>query len=105
MYFLIYIFACRFNNALTRTRVLIEQTFGVLKRRFPALSYGFRCSPSRACETVVACAVLHNIGIERGDVMGRVAEEVEMDGHVAAVGPADNHGARFRDAFANAHFG
>ena len=66
-------------------------------RRFPALSYGFRCSPSRACDTVVACAVLHNLGIERGDVMGRVAEELEMDGHVAAVGPEDNHGARIRE--------
>ena len=39
-------------------------TFGVIKSRFNCLR-GLRVSPERACETVVACVVLHNIAVIR----------------------------------------
>lgn len=32
----------RFNTALRKTRVIVEQLFGVWKRRFPCLHYGLR---------------------------------------------------------------
>lgn len=59
----------RYNTAHCRTRVLIEQTFGLLKRRFSCLHNELRLSPKRARVTVVACCVLHNIGINRGDII------------------------------------
>ncbi|XP_033750280.1 putative nuclease HARBI1 [Pecten maximus] len=66
----------RFNRSLCRTRVLIEQTFGVLKARFPCLRFGLRMTPEMAVSTTSACVVLHNIGILRLDV---VDVELEHD--------------------------
>ncbi|XP_061170533.1 putative nuclease HARBI1 [Saccostrea echinata] len=59
----------RFNTAHCRTRVIIEQTFGILKKRFYALHCGLRTKPERACRIVTACTILHNIGIERRDIL------------------------------------
>ncbi|XP_055957011.1 putative nuclease HARBI1, partial [Patella vulgata] len=55
-----------FNTSLCRTRVLIEQTFGILKRRFALLHYGIRSSPQQAVIYITACVILHNLGIGRG---------------------------------------
>ena len=51
----------RFNRALCRCRVFIEQTIGIWKRRFPVLSYKVRKSPENAAVVIVATAVLHNL--------------------------------------------
>lgn len=59
----------KYNSALCRTRVIIEQTFGILKRRFQCLHNELRTSPEQAIQYVLACVVLHNIGIERGDII------------------------------------
>ncbi|XP_061172373.1 putative nuclease HARBI1 [Saccostrea echinata] len=58
----------RFNASLCRTRVLVEQSFGILKRRFSCLQGTLRTCPDQAAAYIVACVVLHNIGIERGDI-------------------------------------
>ncbi|XP_021351104.1 putative nuclease HARBI1 [Mizuhopecten yessoensis] len=42
----------KFNNALCRTRVTIEQTFGILKRRFSCLHTGLRVQPQKAATIV-----------------------------------------------------
>ncbi|XP_067284070.1 putative nuclease HARBI1 [Pseudorasbora parva] len=54
----------RFNVALSKTRVRIEMTFGILKARFNCLRR-LRVSPERASQIVAACAILHNIAIIR----------------------------------------
>ena len=59
----------RYNRSLCRTRVLIEQTFGVLKKRFRCLHTELITVPHQAVTYITACAVLHNIGIFRGDVI------------------------------------
>ncbi|XP_062583945.1 putative nuclease HARBI1 [Saccostrea cucullata] len=64
----------KFNAAHSRTRVTIEQAFGVLKKRFNALHSGLRTCPERACRVITACAVLHNIGLDRGDILRDVPE-------------------------------
>lgn len=96
----------RYNTAHCRTRVLIEQTFGILKRRFSCLHSELRLSPQRACVAVVACCVLHNIGINRGDIISNsddndlnVAEDV-IDGVVDMGG----NGKTVRDHIARNYF-
>lgn len=68
----------RFNNSLCRTRVLIEQTFGILKRRFQCLHTELRTTPHNAVTYVVACAVLHNIGIDHGDIIDIATDDVDQ---------------------------
>ena len=49
-----------FNEAHKTTRCIIEQTFGLLKRRFHVLHSEIRMVPDRVCTIVAACFVLHN---------------------------------------------
>ena len=58
-----------FNMSLCVTRVLVEHTFGILKRRFACLHNELRTYPEQAIVYITACAVLHNLGIERGEIM------------------------------------
>jgi len=56
----------RFNVAHCRTRARVEMTIGLLKARFQCLHH-LRVTPERACDIIVACVVLHNIAIIRGE--------------------------------------
>ncbi|XP_056598305.1 putative nuclease HARBI1 [Triplophysa dalaica] len=55
-----------FNMAHNRTRARVEMTIGLLKSRFQCLRH-LRVTPERACDIIVACVVLHNIAIIRGE--------------------------------------
>ncbi|VDI37838.1 Hypothetical predicted protein [Mytilus galloprovincialis] len=57
------------NRALCRTRVLIEQTFGILKRRFNCLHDGLRTTPEQSIKYVTSCVILHDIGINHNDII------------------------------------
>ncbi|XP_052258927.1 putative nuclease HARBI1 [Dreissena polymorpha] len=59
----------QFNLALCKTRVLVEQTFGIIKRRFAILHYGIRTDLATAVTYITACVVMHNFGIEHGDIL------------------------------------
>lgn len=54
-----------YNDAHSRTRVAIEQCFGILKMRFRCLQRyrTLHFAPDRCCRIVNACAVLHNMCI------------------------------------------
>ncbi|XP_067249432.1 putative nuclease HARBI1 [Chanodichthys erythropterus] len=56
----------RFNVAHCRTRAQVEMTIGLLKARFQCLRH-LRVTPERACDIILACVVLHNIAIIRGE--------------------------------------
>ncbi|XP_052285788.1 putative nuclease HARBI1 [Dreissena polymorpha] len=92
----------RFNISLCRTRVVIEQAFGVLKRRFPCLHYGLRVKPDRAAKITVACVILHNIGLERQDMFSRTCEDDTDQPHVLYEG--DGSGNSYRDHIAESFF-
>ena len=68
----------RFNMSLCHTRVFVEQTFGILKRRFQCLHGELRTTPQNAVKYVVACAVLHNIGIDQGDIINIATDDVDL---------------------------
>lgn len=67
-----------YNEALIRTRNVVERKYGVWKRRFPILSQGIKVDVDTAMVIIVATAVLHNMAIEMNEVMPEV-EEVEED--------------------------
>lgn len=67
----------RFNFAHSSTRMVVERLFGVWKRKFPCLSQKLRLSPDYSAVVITACAVLHNLAIEKRE---GVDEEPEADG-------------------------
>ena len=70
----------RFNRALCRCRVFIEQTIGNWKRRFPVLAFKIRKSPEDAAVIVVATAVLHNLCVDLNQpIPGDSHIETEQD--------------------------
>ena len=84
--------------------MLIEQTFGYIKRRFPVLAYGFRGSPVRACQTTAACVTLHMLAIERGDSLGRWVDVPLIQPPNNPNIADDNNGPRNRNVFAAQYF-
>ncbi|XP_061192115.1 putative nuclease HARBI1 [Saccostrea echinata] len=95
----------RYNSALCRTRVLIEQTYGILKRRFPFLSIGLRTSPERACQYVITCVVLHNIGILRQDIVSLDPRDLIIAGpDVDEINHGNNSGFGYRELIARQCF-
>lgn len=49
-----------YNESLVRTRNVVERSYGVWKRRFPALAMGIRLKLDTIQAMVVAIAILHN---------------------------------------------
>lgn len=93
-----------FNNSLCRARVSIEQTFGILKRRFPCLSQGMRMSPEKAAIITIACVVLHNIAIDRKENNDEPLDDMD-DNFPGNVMDFDNRdGIRIRKYITNTYF-
>ena len=58
----------RFNQSHTKTRSVVERTYGILKNRFQCLKQGLRLLKMDDCAKVIrALIVLHNMCIEIGD--------------------------------------
>ncbi|KAF9417150.1 hypothetical protein HW555_005661 [Spodoptera exigua] len=56
-----------YNESQIRTRNPVERSYGVWKRRFPALAIGLRVKLDKALTIIIATAVLHNISRQRGE--------------------------------------
>ena len=50
----------QFNNILSVTRVVVENGYGRLKGRFPALAKRLDLNLNNCCTVNAACCVLHN---------------------------------------------
>ncbi|XP_060064182.1 putative nuclease HARBI1 [Ylistrum balloti] len=85
----------KYNDALCKTRVKIEQTFGILKRKFACLSLGLRVEPIKAA--TITLAVLHNIGIARNDIVGLLENYEESDSNGLDSTTTDGNGNAMRD--------
>ncbi|XP_071652147.1 putative nuclease HARBI1 [Temnothorax longispinosus] len=66
-----------YNIIHRRTRIIVERTFGVWKRRFPCLSRGLSTKLLTSTTIVVACAVLHNLTLILNDNLEEENEEAE----------------------------
>ena len=69
----------RFNSAHSKTRCIVEQTFGILKTRFYCLKTGLRIKDmTLAAKIIIACGVLHNICLLHGEVTS--IDDMQLDG-------------------------
>lgn len=91
----------RYNAALARTRARIEMTFGQIKGRFQCLK-SLRVAPDRACDIIVACAVLHNIATIRKERTPVV--EVQPDDDLQPVHLDQPSGRAARDRIVQHNF-
>lgn len=57
----------RYNKRFCGTRVVIENAFGMLKKRFIQLMCLFMWDVDRITKFIIACCVLHNICIDEND--------------------------------------
>jgi len=80
----------RFNWAHRKTRMLVEQAFGVIKKRFYILATGIRFHKMKnASEIIIACFVLHNLCILHGD-QGEVDDTADEPDDGLQLAPADD---------------
>ena len=56
-----------YNELLARERLIIERSFGILKRRFAILQHPLRVKPERRPILIMACLILHNVSIHLND--------------------------------------
>jgi nuclease HARBI1 len=83
----------RFNKAHSKTRCIVEHTFGIIKHRFYALKTGLRVRKIELASDLIKCAgILHNLCLEMGDdgqdfndevvdALGDQAEDAQEDEH------------------------
>ncbi|KAJ3644013.1 hypothetical protein Zmor_026690 [Zophobas morio] len=80
-----------YNASHKATRNTVERCFGVLKRRFPALSMGLRLKMKTNMMAIVACAILHNLAIIFKDDWPEDHLEVEEDDEVIGGDPMEGN--------------
>lgn len=78
-----------YNESQIRSRSVVEQTFGIWKRRFPILAYGSRLKVRTVMTIIIATAILHNIAQRRredipplDDDDPNIIENIIADNHV-----------------------
>ena len=91
-----------YNTAHTKTRVIVEQSFGRWKRRFHVLHSEIRMTPERACSVIGSCAVLHNIAVLLNEPMDDDPLDDDPEGIDPYHGP--QRGLAMQDHICNTHF-
>lgn len=89
----------RYNRSHTATRVVVEQTFGLLKSRFRCLHRSggsLQYKPLKCAQIAVACMLLHNYCVQRRipvqDDLHNVDDELDDDDPPQQVAHAVNFG-------------
>jgi len=91
---------------LRKTRVVIEQAWGLYKARFQCTKRTLRMKPTFAAAVMKCCAILHNFLIlqrDNWDVVDMEVEEEDNDvgGNNPIQGENLNRLARYNNAFVN----
>lgn len=92
-----------YNSAHTKTRVIIEQTFGRWKRCFHALHSEIRMAPEKVCSVIGACGVLHNITVVLNEPMED--DDIPEDEIAVEIYNGPQQGLAIRDHICNTFFG
>ena len=83
---------------------MVENTIGILKKRWHILHIGFKLSPGRSSRAILACAVLHNVA----QAVGLPPPDEELDDQEVGADPEGDVGplnARaLREHIAARHF-
>lgn len=79
-----------FNNRLARIRVIIEQTFALLKGRFRRLKFMEASRLDVICLNVVVACIFHNICLLNGDFLEDIDIEHEVDEERMGQGQENN---------------
>lgn len=90
-----------FNVKLSQLRVLIEQTFALLKGRFRRLKFIETVRLDLICLNIIVACILHNLCIVNGDIPDEIInleQESEEERLVEGVGEAQVHERNRRDA-------
>lgn len=66
-----------YNFIQSKTRRIVERTFGVWKRRFPCLMRGLTNKLICSTSIVMACAVLHNLSLRYDNILPEDREPYE----------------------------
>ena len=92
----------------------MESGIGQLKRRFHVLHGEVRLDPSKTCQVIVACGILHNICkdhnilLEDEEAIGDDIDNADLLQPHEELQPGQGlpvaAGVRFRDDFARLHF-
>ena len=65
-----------YNKALKQARVRIEHSFGLIKKRFPALLYQLRCSKISNVQAIICSSIiLHNFLLKDVDPIPTISED------------------------------
>ncbi len=87
---------------ISGTSVAIEQTFGVWKRQFHLLHSEVQMNPEKTCQSIGACAVLHNIRSLRNEPIDEVYYGNDQPDIVPFHGP--ENGKVVREYICNTYF-
>ena len=87
----------RFNKAMNKSRVVVERAFGKLKCRWRCLLKVLKEGTGKVPLTILACCILHNICLLRGDALGNdESDDDDGDGGSAPLPPGLNANAQGR---------
>lgn len=95
----------RYNDSHAKTRCLIEQSFEILKRRFPLLSKPMQTKVINTKNILLTCAVLHNIAItnclplDKPDNIGALAHKIPPNTRGINVLSGEEHRADIVEQF------
>ncbi|XP_067204184.1 putative nuclease HARBI1 isoform X1 [Linepithema humile] len=78
-----------YNTKLSKTRVIIERAFGILKGRFRKLKYVYMYNTEMIPLVILACCILHNICIDIEDEPLDILEEENENNNNYAVMEAE----------------
>lgn len=81
----------RYNDKFCSTRVVIENAFGILKKRFRQLMKIEIRDVDRITKFIITCCVLHNICIDDGDDYIDETDHLVSDNDLPVAEPDVNH--------------